>query len=312
MVATFKSLKIKFIELYQHHEVLASMMVFVFGFLFDIFTLGRIDDLFNLIQQAIYLFILGTLLIIETRVKIGKKLLPARLENFWQYHDLIVHFLFGSLLSVYTIFYYTSASTFTSFLFILMLAGLMLANEFPRFQRIGIPIRVILYAICVLSYFSFFYPIILGKIGSLPFWLGSLSSLGVFFIIWKLNFRESENFLVLKNNILLPTVFVHLFFIFGYYTSLIPPVPVAVKRIGVYYSLQKKEGQYIGTHLNQWWDIWSRGAQNFNARPGDKIHVLLSVFSPARFEEQISLNWYYDDPADKAKEYVEEEKEISK
>lgn len=296
MVEKINSLKKKIIEFYQHHEVLVSMFVFVFGFLFDIFTLGRIDDLFNLVQQALYLLVLGTLLIVEIRVKIGKKILSARLENFWQYHNLIVHFLFGSLLSVYTIFYYTSASAITSFLFILMLAGLMLANEFPKFQKIGLPIRIILYSICVLSYFSFFYPIMMGKIGPLPFWLGFLSSIAVFFIIWIYNFRGSEQFAILKNNILLPTILVHLFFIVGYYTSLIPPVPVAVKRIGVYYSLEKKDGHYIGTHLNEWWDIWNRGAQNFKARPGDKIHILLAVFSPAKFEEKITLNWYFDDP----------------
>ena len=78
-------------EFYQRHEAVISIATFVPGFLFDVLTLGRIDDLLNLVQQALYLFVLGALIIIE-----------IRRETIWAYQDLVVHFLFGSLLSAYT------------------------------------------------------------------------------------------------------------------------------------------------------------------------------------------------------------------
>ena len=114
------TLKNRTLEYYQKNEVVISISVFVAGFLFDLLTLGRIDDLLNLIQQAVYLSILGTLLLCEIKIRIGTLTLSERGQKFWQYHDLVVHFLFGSLLSVYTIFYYTSASAITSFFFILL------------------------------------------------------------------------------------------------------------------------------------------------------------------------------------------------
>ena len=67
MVEQLKNYKNQFHDFYQRHEVLVSAGVFVFGFLFDLLTLGRIDDLLNLIQQAIYLSILGTLLLCASR-----------------------------------------------------------------------------------------------------------------------------------------------------------------------------------------------------------------------------------------------------
>jgi hypothetical protein len=295
MVEQLKAYKNQFFDFYQRHEVLVSAGVFVFGFVFDLLTLGRIDDLLNLIQQAVYLSILGTLLLCEIRIKIGTLTLSERGKKFWEYHDLVVHFLFGSLLSVYTIFYYTSASAFTSLLFILLLAGLMLANEFPQFQKLGLPVRVILFSICVLSYFSFFYPILIGHVGAIPFWLGVLSSAGVLGIIWKLNFKNTTIDL-LKRHVLYPSVAVHLLFVIGYYASLIPPVPVAVKKIGVYYNVEKRDGNYIGHHLRPFWRFWSKGSQTFEARTGDKVVVLLSIFSPARFEDKVFLKWYFDDP----------------
>lgn len=295
MVDKINHYKSRFFKFYQRHEVLVSSGVFIAGFLFDLLTLGRIDDLLNLIQQAFYLIVLGALLLIEIRVKIGGLTLSEKAKKFWEYHDLVVHFLFGSLLSVYTIFYYTSASAFTSLMFILLLAGLMLANEIPKFQRLGLPVRVILFSICVLSYFSFFYPILFGHVGAFPFWLGFISSAFVMGMIWKFNFKGSSSMELLKRNVLMPSIGIHLFFLIGYYTSLIPPVPVAVKKIGIYYNLEKSEGNYIGYHLKPFWNIWGKGSQDFKTRPGDKVMVILSIFSPANFEDKVFLKWFYDD-----------------
>jgi hypothetical protein len=296
MVQKLFQLKNRFMDFYQHNEVLVTMIVFAFGFALDLYTLGRIDSLFNLIQQAVYLILLGTFLLVEIKISIGTMNLSGKAKKFWGYHNLVVHFLFGSLLSIYTIFYYTSASAFTSFVFILLLAILMLANEIPKIRKLGLPVRVILFCICVLSYFSFFYPILMGHIGQLPFWMGLLSSALVMALIWKLNFKNHEGKgLIARNHVLRPTIAVHLFFLIAYYTSLIPPVPVAVKKIGVYYGIEKKDGDYIGKYLKSNWIFFSKGSQEFHARAGDKVTIILSIFSPARFKDQVTLKWYRDD-----------------
>ncbi len=287
----------RFLAYYQRHELAVTLAVFFGGFVFDLLTLGRIDDLFNLIQQAVYLMLLGTLLVCEIKIKMGTLVLQGKAAKFWQYHDLIVHFLFGSLLSVYTIFYYTSASAITGIFFILLLAGLMTANEFPQIQKIGLPVRVILFAICVLSYFSFFYPILIGHVGWVPFWLGILSSIAVFIIIEKVNFK-GERSPILEKQVLYPAIAIHALFLIGYYMNLIPPVPVAVKKIGVYYSVEKVENKFIGTHLRPWYKFWQKGSQSFMVRPGDKIIVLASIFSPSNFHDKVYLRWFHDDPRD--------------
>jgi hypothetical protein len=296
VVQRIHQVKNNFLNFYQRHEVLVSIGVFVFGFLFDIFTLGRIDDFLNLAQEGFYLLLLGALLVAEIKVKTGSLKIQGKLEKFWNYHNLIVHFLFGSLLSAYTIFYYTSASAFTGFLFISLLAGLMLANEFQAFQKVGLPVRVILYSICVLSYFAFLYPIILGRVGPLPFWLGFLSSLALMTLIWQLNFKIESSKELLHRQVLFPSLFIHLFFLGGYYFSFIPPVPVAVKKIGVYYGVVKVNGQYQGKHLRSPWKPWQKGSQDFYTRPGDKVTVLLSIFSPTHFQDKVFLRWWYNHP----------------
>jgi hypothetical protein len=295
MVQVFRDYKKRFLDYYHENETLVSAVVFGLGFLFDLVFLGRIDDLLNLVQQGVYLIILGAVLICEIKVTIGTLTLGERGKKYWEYHNLVVHFLFGSLLSAYVIFYYTSASALTSFFFILLLAGLMLANEIPKIQNLGLPVRVILYSICVLSYFAFFYPILMGHVGALPFWLGILSSGAFLALIWKINFKGHQNLSILKRHVLYPALGVHAFFLVGYYTSLIPPVPVAVKKIGVYYSVEKTQGNFIGRYTGPFWNFWSKGSQEFLARPGDKVTILLSIFSPANFRDQVFLKWYRDD-----------------
>jgi hypothetical protein len=122
-----------------------------------------------------------------------------------------------------------------------------------------------------------------------------LSSAAVATWMWKANFkRGAEHAGILRDHVLVPAVAVHLLFVLAYYTNLIPPVPVAVKKIGVYYGVEKSEGKYLGKHLRPFWKVWDRGSQEFLAREGDKVHVLLSVFSPARFEDQVFLRWWHE------------------
>ncbi len=271
--------------------MLVSCIIFILGFLFDVLTLGRIDNLANIIQQAIYLLALGTLLICEIRISIGKMTLSPKGQRFWEYHELVVHFLFGSLLSANTLYFYTSASAVTSLIYITLLAGLMLANEFPKFQKFGLIARVTLFSICLLSFFAFLYPILIGHVGAIPFWLGMISSALVMYFVLKNNFENASEYI--RKNVFYPTAIIHVLFVLGYYTSVMPPVPVAVKKIGVYHEVIKENGDYIGTHERGWLEGLNKWTQRISTRPGDKIVVILSIFSPANFEDQVYLKWYY-------------------
>jgi len=77
--------------------------------------------------------------------------------------------------------------------------------------------------------------------------------------------------------------------------SFIPPVPLAVKKIGVYYDVKKTSTDYEGYHLTGSWKIWQNGSQDFYYRTGDKVHILLSIFSPTDFKDHIFLKWSHED-----------------
>ena len=107
------------LEFYRRHETrietYAPAAFFLFGFLFDVLTLSRIDDSFTIIQQGVYLVLIAIVLVIDLEA-IDRPVSARRwakldgwLEKAWGFRDLVVPFLFGSLLSAYTLFYFKSA-----------------------------------------------------------------------------------------------------------------------------------------------------------------------------------------------------------
>ena len=291
-----EALKSRLLEYYEKNETKMDMAFFLGGFIFDIFTLSDIDDWFSVVQQVVYLAIIGVILFREFLVEAGVETPPLRFKRVWDYRRLIVHFFMGSLLSIYSLFFLKSASIFSSVVFVALLMGVMVANELSNVQKGGIPVRIGLWVICLLCFFSMLVPVILGFVG----WVPLLLSLGltglVLWGIYQLATRTVSDQAVLNKHLILPSgAVLGLFFAF-YMIGWIPPVPLSVLHMGVYHNVVKENGEYKVYYENPWWKFWNKGDQDFVARPGDKIHFFAQIFSPGRFDDSIILHWQrYDD-----------------
>lgn len=279
-------------EYYEKNETKADMAFFLGGVVFDIFTLSDIDDLFSIVQQVLYLLTIGAILYREFLVDAGVETPPIRFKKSWDYRQLAVHFFMGSLLSVYSLFFIKSASLFSSLIFILLLMGLMVANELKPVQKGGINIRMGLYVICVLCFWSMMVPVILGFVGWIPLLLSlaltGTTFYGIFFLAARRLSSERER---LKTHLITPAATViGLFFLF-YLVGWIPPVPLSVQEMGIYHNIVKGQGQYRVYYENPWWKFWNKGDQDFVALPGDRIHFFAQVYSPGRFDDSVILNW---------------------
>lgn len=154
------------------------LLFFLLGFLFDVLTIDRIDDITLLLQQASYLVVLTFFLMGERRFELGLLKIPQSLIRVWAFKQDIIHFLFGSLLSSFTLFYIRSASGLASFLFICVLAILLVVNELPRFRNIGPVVRMGLLSFCYVSFLAYLVP---SLIGSVRTWIFIVSIVFAFF-----------------------------------------------------------------------------------------------------------------------------------
>jgi hypothetical protein len=266
---------------------------FIGGFAFDLLTVARIDEGLQLIQQFVYLVIIGFLLVAEKSPKVEKFFSTGFRLKIWEYRYEIIHFLLGSLLSVYMIFYFKSASLASAFIFILIMSALLVLNEFTVFKELGGYIRFSLFALCSCSYFIYLVPIIWQQIGLFTF-IFSLALSGIVFVCC-VYFLSNYDHLTSRHLVLealLPGVGVHLLFLLLYIFKFLPPVPLSIEKIGVFHNLEKVNGEYVLYYDRPWWKFWQSGAQEFAAGPGDKIYVFASVFAPNFFKEQVSMQWF--------------------
>ncbi len=284
----------------SRHEMAEIALFFFLGFVYDVLTLSRIDDTLTIVQQFVYLAMLAGLLLLEQRYVEGVEP-PRALSKVWRFREDAVHFLFGSLMSSFTLFFFKSASGLTAFAFLVVMFVLMVANELPRFRALGPVMRVGLYSLCVTAYFSYVLPVLFGVMG---FWmfllavvLGSASLVGLMYVIR----RWTPDLEALKWRVGAPGLGVQGVLLLLYVLKVLPPVPVAVQYSGIYHDVKGVKSthgrEYLLSHERKWWKFWQHGDQDFLAREGDKVWYFFSVFAPKGFEQyKLRVRWYYDHP----------------
>jgi hypothetical protein len=174
--------------------------------------------------------------------------------------------------------------------------ALLVANEFPQFQKTGPWLKFTLYAICIFSFFSYVVPVFVGSINVftliIALCLGLLLSLGIF----RYFERKAAVALApidLRKNVLYPPVAVAASLLILYFLKLLPPLPLSIQYMGLYHSVEKIEGTYVLKYDRPWYRFWQSGAQTFLAQPGDKIICFARIFSPTAFNDSVSFRWQF-------------------
>jgi hypothetical protein len=162
-----KNLKKKFLTFYEEHEKQLEVIFFIGGFIFDALMVGDVDDLMMIVQQAAYLFIIAAIIHYELLFSNARWVPTGRIAKIWEFRGLLLTFLMGTLLNMYSLMYIKSASILNSLLFLILMLGLIVANELPVVKKSHVSIKVGLYGICLFSFFAVLYPVMMGFVGSL-------------------------------------------------------------------------------------------------------------------------------------------------
>lgn len=287
---------------YERHERKIAVLAFVAGFVFDIFTFDRVDSWLAIGQQVLYLVVIAMALTQMLLEQAGPPLdfdrLSAAKRWYYRSRTALVHFLFGSLLNLYTIYFFKSSSLLVSFSFMTFLVVVLLANESRRFKALGLPFKFALLSLCVLSFSAHVVPIFVGSIGTgvflLSMLLGCLPLVG---LAWGIGAAGPDRFRWARRQILVPAGIVLLGFLTLYLFRIIPPVPLSIPFIGVYHAVERSEQGYRLSHERPLWRFWHNGDQAFSAQPGDRVYVFFRIFSPTRFADQVVMRWSRRDEA---------------
>ncbi|MCX6735611.1 MAG: DUF2914 domain-containing protein [Candidatus Parcubacteria bacterium] len=283
------------------HEKTVSFVVFVSGFIFDNFTLWRIDSLLDISILFGWLFI-GSFAIVSlnisrhglSRWKIFRK------GDIWLH--FLISFALGALFSGFTIFYMRSAVLATSWPFLLIVIGLFIGNEFFKERYLHLNFQIIILFVVVFFQMILFVPIAVGEMGDWVFILsGAISLLMIGAFIHFLYFFLPREARVNQKKLIMSIGGVFLAINFFYFTNLIPPVPLALKDGGVYHSMKKTEGNryYFQDEQRRWYDIFDT-YENVHVVPRESLFFYSAVFAPTRLDTDIMHRWqYYDESSGK-------------
>ena len=305
-------IKIKFDrtkEWVEKNERHLSVGALVLGFIFDWFTLNRIDQLYDNLVLLFYIFVAALAIFIvhldESRAlgsaeRSGNRL-PRLVSFLGAWAPAVMQFTFGGLFSGFFIFYSRSASLWTSWPYVLALLAMLIGNEFFRKHYVRQTIHIGILYFAIFSYAIFSVPMVLRKMGDGIFLLSGFISLVTIWLFFRLLRKTAPvRFKRNKKGVISSVISVLLLVNILYFTNILPPIPLSLKDAGVYHYVVRSEEDYLATiEKKSFWEKL-KPTQVFHAVSNDSAYVYSAVFAPTDLEAQIIHDWqYFDSDADK-------------
>lgn len=203
---------------------------------------------------------------------------------------LLLQFLFGSLFCALFILYFKSASHLTALFWSLILAVLLIANEFLENHYKRFTVIWTLFGFCLILLLNFVLPYILGSVHWVWFYISILLAL---FITAALKRSVSPHL-----GRIYPTYLIAVIVASAYVFDVIPPVPLVKRDMAVGTHLEKVEGKYVlemdKAPLFQFWRYFA--TRIVHIKPGDKVYCISAIFAPAGLKTKLYHRWQYLDP----------------
>ena len=149
----------KIAALYHRYEEYTGIAIFGIGFIWDSFTMTRVDNMIDNVILLFYLAIIAAMIILTLRRQCGAAL-PKWIQKIESRFLWAMQFCFGGLFSSYVIFYFKSASWTRTQFFFLILVCLWVGNEFLQHKLRNQELLAVLYCFCLFSFLAFFLPVI--------------------------------------------------------------------------------------------------------------------------------------------------------
>ncbi len=280
------------LDWWERNERYVGLLALTGGFIFDWFTLRRIDLLTENLVMLIYI---GVAMLSIVLISLVKEHLNGQgfLDELFSF---ALQFSFGGLASAFFIFYSRSASFLASWPFLLLLIALLVGNEFFRHGYAHLAFRGTVLFICLFSYAIFSLPILVGRMGTGVFVASGLLSLLVIWLFSRLlklitPSEHASGRLGLFLGVLA--------FYFGitalYFTNYLPPIPLALKDYAVAHSVAKQGSEYAIVREERTWAERLTGRGTLHLRAGEPAFIYSAIFAPTKISAGVAHHWQYFD-----------------
>jgi len=268
---------------------------FLLGFLVDNLTLNRVDQVFDNIILLSYVIIASAALLTlyaGTAGKLGDHYSPkARL-----YAPLAVQYAFGGLLSGMLIFYGRSGAWVESWPFLLIILAAIYFNETLKDRSDRLIYNLAIFFIGLVSYCILVIPVLTGLMGPWIFIVSGLLALMLMYGFMQLLYRIIPHFINMQMRTIVFTIgCVYVGFNFMYFADIIPPIPLSLKDVGIYHSVERNDdGIYVLKYEEgEWWQFFRDSDKIFHPTDDGNVYCFAKVFAPTRLATDIEHHWEY-------------------
>lgn len=276
-----------------------SPLFLLVGFILDNFALKRVDFFWGNMLLFGYLSVASVSIVLFHLIQSGR----LRGKFFlWilPFTTVAIQFGFGGLFSGFVILYSHSAAYATSWIFVVLLAALMIGNERFRKYYTQFAFQASILFIALISLLLFFVPVVSGKIGTNVFLISQAIAIGVTVVFVRaFSFLAPEVFRSSIWTLRKSIASILLIFNVLYFTNAIPPLPLALKDAGVFHSVRKMGDVYqLKSEPREWYQQYLNYNTTFHRAPGEKVYVFTAVFAPTNLSTTIVHDWkWYDEAA---------------
>jgi len=288
---------------HARYPFLAPIVFFFGGVTWDALTLTRIDAVVDNVLVGLYLVALGMLGTVAVLVRHGAVKNP-RLTRYSEWYPAAIQFLSGALFSVYVVFYGQSASLSETSIFLIVLVGLLVANEFIGERAVNLYVWLTLYFVACCSFFVFAIPVFFKVMSYGTFVLGTVLAAGivaglVVFFRQRRCFRSDREAAWAMALVVVLLGLMHVL----YLQNWMPPVPLALRSGGIYHHVSSFDEAGQKVYRVQyarppWYQPWRRTDATFRYTPADTAFAYTSIFAPTGLATGIVHVWsQYDETA---------------
>lgn len=286
----------------RKHEKYLPVIFFTGGFIFDSFTLGRIDRIYDLTILTSHMTLLTITIYLYNLADDGKWM-NTFLERVQIYFPLVIQFFFGGLSSAFVIYFSRSVSMSKTITFFVILVCLLFANELLKRRISNKYLQFSVYYFISFTFFTFMIPVILKKMNTSIFILSGLVSLTITLSLITIIYIKSPSTRIEISLKKIITIILGIYALINlfYFTNLIPPVPLALDTGIVAHNVQKENKDYLVTYeRDEWYIFWRDHRIKFIREPDERVFVFTSIFAPTEIKKSIFHRWkWFNEKTDK-------------
>lgn len=287
------------LKAYERH---LSAVAMIGGFIFDCFAYGRLDHAVTQTILLVYITVAtGTILLLHyleahPQVATGGRIWGrVRLRGVL---PAVIQFAFGTLWSAFLVFYARSAVFAATWPFFILLVAVFVINEVLRTYHSRLIFTSVLLSFALLSYAIFMVPVFTHSISQPTFIYSGLAAGGVF-LLFLVGLRllgkqrwQSVHWSVLRGA---GAVFATVYGL--YFAGLLPPLPLAMQKAGVYSAVWRSGAVYYAIGEPQSWDRWFGAPDRVHVGNRGTVYVFSAIFAPIKLSTRVQHIWQHYEPS---------------